>query len=222
MNKKLKTNPEVDAYFRGLKKWRAELLTLRMIALECGLVEELKWRHPCYCIDGGNVAILGGLKDCSTFNFFKGVLLKDPEGILQKPGENSRSSRMIRFTSEEQIIDMKPTLLAYIGEAIDIEKAGVRVDLKEDSLLGIPIELQSKFEAVPAFETAFFALTPGRQRAYVLHFSAAKQASTRVSRIEKALPLILVGKGLNDCTCGLSKRMPACDGSHKFAVKVDT
>ena len=141
--------------------------------------------------------------------------MKDSEGVLEKPGENTRAARVIRFTSVEEIDELEPVLKAYIQEAIELEKAGLKVDFKEGAELPVPEELEMQFDEDPDFKAAFEALTPGRQRAYLLHFGAAKQAKTRASRVEAFKPRIFDGKGLNDCTCGLSKRMPGCDGSHK-------
>jgi len=208
-------NAKVEAYLSGLKKWRDELEQVREILLECGLGEELKWRAPCYTYQGGNIAIIGELKACCVLSFFKGSLLKDPEGILTKPGENSRAARVIRFTSVPEIVELAPVLKAYIHQAIEVEKAGLKVDFEESGTLPLPRELQDKFNELPPLRAAFEALTPGRQRGYVLHFSAPKQSQTRESRIEKCSQRILDGKGLNDCTCGLSQKLPYCDGSHK-------
>lgn len=208
-------NPEVDEYLRGLDKWKTELLKLRAIALDCKLSEELKWGHPCYAHQKKNVVIISGLKDYCALSFFNGALLKDPHGILVKPGENTRAGRLVRFTGVPEIVDKKAILKAYILEAIELEKAGLKVDLKDGAELEMPEELERQLDASPALREAFEALTPGRQRGYILHVSGAKQSKTRESRIEKCKPRILDGKGLNDCTCGLSKKMPGCDGSHK-------
>ncbi|QDV17778.1 hypothetical protein Pan153_24330 [Gimesia panareensis] len=210
-----KKNPAVDAYFSKLKNWQKELTELRKILLNCPLTEELKWRNPCYTFQKSNVIITGCFKDCCSLSFFKGVLLKDPRKILSKPGENTRAGRLVRFTSLQEIIDLKPTLQDYITEAIELEHAGSKVDLKQEAELDVPDELQQKLKANAALKKAFAALTPGRQRAYLLHFSAARQSKTRVARIEKYTQQILDGKGLNDCTCGLSHKLPRCDGSHK-------
>ncbi|QTN33442.1 YdeI/OmpD-associated family protein [Akkermansiaceae bacterium] len=205
-----------DSYFDQAKNWSDELNALREIALDCGLKEELKWGSPCYTSRAKNIAIIGILKDCCVLSFFKGALLTDPNGILSKPGENTQAARVIRFTSVAEIAKMKPALEAFIEEAIAAEEAGLKAIPDEKPDLVFPDELKEKLDANPALKSAFHALTPGRQRAYVVHFSAAKQSATRTARIEKCTPLILCGKGLNDCTCGLSKRMPQCDGSHKF------
>jgi uncharacterized protein YdeI (YjbR/CyaY-like superfamily) len=193
-----KLNPKVDAFLRRAKKWQAELKELRRIVLGSGLNEELKWRQPCYTVGNKNVLVVSGFKEYCALNMFKGALLKDAQGILVKPGEDTQSGRQIRFTNVEQIIEMEPILKAYLQEAIAVEKAGLKVKLKKITERKIPAELQKKFTRNHAFKTAFRALTPGRQRAYLLYFSGAKQSETRTSRIEKCLPRILKGKGLND------------------------
>lgn len=209
-------NPKVTDYLQGLENWQAELRKLRDIALDCGLSEELKWGYPCYAFEKKNVVIISGLKDYCALSFFNGALLKDPKGILVKPGENTRAGRLVRFTSVAEITEQMAALKAYILEAVELEKAGVKVDMKEGAQLEMPEELEKQLDASPVLREAFVGLTPGRQRAYILHISAAKQSKTREARIEKLKPRILDGKGLNDCTCGHSKRMPACDGSHRF------
>ncbi|MFC7337620.1 DUF1801 domain-containing protein [Haloferula chungangensis] len=208
-------NPEVDPYFKAAGRWRAELVRLREIVLACKLSEELKWGSPCYVFEKSNVLIMGELKESCTLSFFKGALLKDPEGILDKPGENTRAARVLRFTSVGEIDELESILKAYIREAIELEKAGAKVDFKEAAELPVPDELQMQFDEDPDFKKAFEALTPGRQRAYLLHFGAAKQAKTRASRVAASKRRIFAGKGMNDCICGMSKRMPGCDGSHK-------
>lgn len=208
-------NSDVDAYLDRVEKWRDVLASLRAIILACGLEEAWKWRSPCYTIHGRNVIILGALKESCVLGFFKGALLKDAQGILIKPGENTRAARQIRFTGVEEIRALEPVLRAYIQEAVALEEAGRTIDFEKDREVPTPEELQRRFDDDPALEAAFSALTPGRQRAYLLHFSAAKQSTTRLARIEKMRPRILDGKGLNDCVCGLSRKLPACDGSHK-------
>ena len=190
-------NAKVEAFFANKKQWQDELKALRAILLECPVTEEFKWRAPCYTFEGGNVATLSGLKDNCTLMFFKGVLLKDPEGILIAPGENSRSMRVIRFTSVADIAARADVLKDYIHEAIALEKAGLKVALRKDDL-DLPDELIGKLQHDPALKTAFEALTPGRRRGYILHFSQPKQSKTRVSRIEKSIPRILHGKGMDD------------------------
>jgi uncharacterized protein YdeI (YjbR/CyaY-like superfamily) len=170
---------------------------LRTIILGCGLTEELKWGKPCYTFRESNVLIIQGFKEYCALMFCKGALLKDPKGILKKPGESTQAARQIRFTHVREIVGMNPVLKAYIQEAIAAEKAGLKVNFKKNPE-PIPQELQSKLDEIPALKTAFAALTPGRQRAYILYFSAAKQSQTRQSRVEKCLKQILQGKGLND------------------------
>ena len=209
-------NPKLDFFFEKTTKWQEELLKLREIVLDCGLTEELKWGQPCYTLNKTNVIMLGGFKDYCFISFLKGVLLHDSENMLQKPGENTQSGRIIPFIDIQTIIDMKQTLKAYIYEAIEVEKAGLKVTSISKGELVFPDELLQKFESDPTFKVAFEALTPGRQRAYNIYFSGAKQSKSRVSRIESYVQRILSGKGFNDCTCGLSKRLPNCDGSHKY------
>lgn len=191
-------NPKVDAFISGAKKWREEFELLRAIALDCDLTEEFKWGNPCYAHQGGNVVLMHGFKDYCALLFFKGALLKDAKGILITQTENVQSARQIRFTSAAQVSKMKTVLKAYIKEAIAIEKSGVKVALKKTEEFAVPDEFQSKLDEDLALQTAFKALTPGRQRAYLLHFAAAKQSKTRVERIVKCMPLIFEGKGLND------------------------
>ncbi len=205
-------NPEVDAYLaKGCGRcplgdtpqckvhdWQNELKLLRSLALDCGLTEVLKWKIPCYTIENSNVILISAFKEYAALSFIKGALLGDTMGVLEKPGENSQSVRLIRFTSVRAIRDMKPILKDYIREAIEIEKNGLKVEFKAKSELVIPEELQKKFDALPAFGSAFMALTPGRQRGYLLHFTAAKHSKTRESRINKCVPQILEGRGLHD------------------------
>ena len=191
-------NPKVDAYLATAKKWRKEFKKLRSILLDCGLTEELKWGKPCYMFEKGNVAILQGFKDTCAIMFFKGAVLKDKNGILEKPGENSQAARRISFTSVEQIARLERSLKVYIKEAIKAEKTGLEVRLKNITEHKIPEEFQNKLKQNEPLKTAFRALTPGRQRAYLMYFSSAKQSKTRESRIEKSMPKILKGKGLND------------------------
>lgn len=192
------TNPKVDAFLNKATRWRDEMIELRKIVLACGFTEELKWYQPCYAYEGTNLVVISAFKPHCALNLFKGALLKDPEGILVKPGENSQSGRQIRFTSVAQINRMKPVLRAYLQETIAAEKAGLKVPFKATSDFPVPEELKAKFAASPDFEKAFRALTPGRQRGYLLHFSAAKQSQTRTARIEKYVPQIFAGKGYQD------------------------
>ena len=193
------SGPRYEAFLRAAEPWRDEIAELRRIVLECGLTEEVKWGAPCFTADGGNVVIIGVLNDYCCLSFFKGVLLKDPEGILQAPGENSRSGRLIPFTAADQILAQEATLKAYVDEAAALERAGATVDFAKDREdLPVPAELQARLDDDPAFRAAFEALTPGRRRGWILHFSGAKQSATRASRIDKATPRILAGKGMHD------------------------
>jgi uncharacterized protein YdeI (YjbR/CyaY-like superfamily) len=191
-------DPRVNDFLSKAQKWPKELERLRMICLDCGLTEEVKWDQPCYTFQQRNVVIIGELKDHCTLSFFKGALLYDAEGILLKPGEHTQSGRWIKFSNVQQIVVMEPILKAYIYEAIEVEKAGAKVTLKTTADFIIPEEFQNKLDEVPALKTAFYALTPGRQRAYILYFSAPKQSKTRASRVENCMLQILKGKGLND------------------------
>ncbi len=193
-----KSNSKVDAFIANAKKWQEELKKLRAILLDSELTEELKWSQPCYTFQGKNVVVISGLKESCAFAFFKGALLKDVHGVLTRPGQHSQSTRWIKFTSVREIAEMKSVLKAYIREAIEVEKAGLKVKLKKTSDLKFPEELQIMFDELPDFRTAFEALTPGRQRAYIYHFSAPKQSKTRESRVRKYMPHILKGKGLLD------------------------
>ncbi len=205
-------NPKVDVYFTAgcgrcplvntpeckVHNWTAELAKLREVVLDCGLDEELKWSHPVYTLQKSNIVMIGAFNENCVLSFFKGSLLKDDNKILSKPGENTQAGRVVRFTDVHKIIELENVLKAYIYEAVEIEKAGLKVEFKKTKDFAIPEELTAKFEKNPDFQTAFFALTPGRQRGYILHFSQPKQSQTRESRIEKCLPQILIGKGLND------------------------
>ena len=190
-------NSKVDVILGKAKKWREELQELRRIILGCGLTEEVKWASPCYTFENANVIVIGGFKESCVISFFKGALLKDAEGLLTKPGQNTQSVRVIRFRNVREIVEREPILKAYIREAMAVEKAGLKVSLKKNPE-PVPVELRRKLEAMPALKTAFEALTPGRRRAYILYFSAAKQSGTREARIEKCVPRILKGRGLND------------------------
>ncbi len=191
-------NPKVDFFFIKNKKWQKELETLRMFILDCGLNEELKWGVPCYTYDKSNIVLIHAFKEYCAVLFFKGALLKDPKGILIQQTKNVQSARQIRFTDVKEIVKLKATLKAYIKEAIEIEKAGLKVELKRTTEFEMPAEFRIKLEKSAALKKAFTALTPGRQRGYLLHFSSAKQAKTRESRIEKNLKRILAGKGIDD------------------------
>lgn len=191
-------NPKVDAYFSKLKNWQPELEALRMIILDCGLTEELKWNIPCYTWHGRNILGLNGFKEFCSIGFFNGVLLSDPYRILKQPGKLTHIGRYVLFSNVQEIMDIEPILKAYIYEAIDLEKAGVKPERIKPSDYPIPVELQNKLDEFPALKAAFEALTPGRQRAYNFYFSSPKQSKTREARIEKYIPQILSGKGLND------------------------
>lgn len=204
-----------DLFLMNVKQWREELSLLRDILLDCKLEEAIKWKHPCYMADGKNIAIIHGFKEYCAISFFKGSLLKDPKGLLFTPTENTQSGRQIRFATIEEILKLRTTIKAYIKEAIAIEAQGLKIEYKKSTDFDIPAELTQVFKKDKALEKAFYALTPGRQKGYFLHFAQAKQAETRIARIEKCKSRILCGKGLTDCICGLSKRMPNCDGSHK-------
>ena len=193
-----KMNPKVDGYVRKSKQWQEELQKLRTIILDCELTEEVKWRVPCYTFQKSNVVFIGRLKESCVLSFVKGALLKDAKGILIQQTENSQSVRVIRFTNLREIVELEPILKAYINEAIEVEKAGLKVKLKKTSEFTIPGEFQTKLDEIRALKTAFAALTPGRQRGYLLHFSGAKQSKTRASRVEKCMQQILNGKGLDD------------------------
>ena len=191
-------NPKVDAFLRKAKTWREEFSELRMIILDCELAEELKWGVPCYTFQEKNIVLMHGFKEYCALLFPKGALLTDPKGILITQTENTQAARQIRFTNRREIAKMKAILKGYIHEAIEVERAGLKVGFKRTSEFKIPAEFQSKLDEVPALKTAFDALTPGRQRAYILHFSAPKQPKTRESRVERSMKQILSGKGLND------------------------
>lgn len=190
-------NPKVDAYLRRARQWQVETKQLRKIILDCRLTEDLKWGKPCYTFQDSNILIIQGFKEYCALMFCKGALLKDAKGLLQKPGENTQAARQIRFTDARQVVEMEPVLKAYIREAMDAEKAGLKVEFKKNPE-PVPEELQKKLDEVPALKKAFQALTPGRQRAYILYFSAPKQSKTREARVEKCMPQILDGKGLTD------------------------
>jgi uncharacterized protein YdeI (YjbR/CyaY-like superfamily) len=208
-------NPTADKYFLDAPQWQEELMQLRKIVLSSQLTEMIKWGVPCYVFQESNVVLLGSFKAFCSISFFKGSLMNDANGILAKPGENSQTVRMIKFTHSDQIRELEPIIKAYILEAIEIEKTGAKPILDKSAELAFPAELLQILDQDAAFKAAFKALTPGRQRGYNLFFTAAKQPATRITRIEKYRQQILDGKGINDCTCGLSKKMPSCDGSHK-------
>ena len=210
-------NPEVDNFMANTSRWQLEIKALRSILLDCQLQEELKWRQPCYTFQGVNLAIIASFKSHCALSFLKGTLLQDANQLLVSPGENSQSVRYLSFTNVAEIRELEATLKSYVFEAIEIEKAGIKVVKIKSEDVSYCEELHVKLEEDSTFSQAFEALTPGRKRGYTLFFEAAKQTKTRESRIEQYRHRILMGKGINDCVCGLSKRMPNCDGSHKFA-----
>jgi uncharacterized protein YdeI (YjbR/CyaY-like superfamily) len=191
-------NPEVDFYFNKAQKWQDEVGKLRTIVLDCGLTEELKWGCPCYTFQKSNIVLIHDFKEYCALLFFKGALLHNHDGILIRQSENVQSARQSRFTNLAQIVELEPVLKAYVFEAIEVEKAGLKVELKKTTEFTVVEEFQVKLDTLPALKAAFEALTPGRQRNYLLHFSSAKQSKTREARIEKCIPLIFDGKGLLD------------------------
>ena len=191
-------NPKVDFYFDKARSWQEEIRSMRTIALDCGLTEELKWGVPCYTFEKRNIVLIHVFKEYCAYLFFKGSLLNDSNNILVQQTENVQAARQIRFTNTREIVKMEAILKNYIYEAIEVERAGLKVNFKKNTELKFPDEFKIKLKQFPALKTAFDALTPGRQRAYNLYFSAPKQSKTRESRIEKCMPQILQGKGLND------------------------
>ncbi|MGY4384722.1 uncharacterized protein YdeI (YjbR/CyaY-like superfamily) [Pedobacter sp. UYP24] len=191
-------NPSVDFYFNKANKWQLEQEKLRTIILDCKLTEELKWGVPTYTLMQNNIVLIHAFKDYCALLFFKGVLLNDAKGILIQQTKNVQSARQLRFTNILEIIDQEASIKSYINEAIAVEKAGLKVELKKTEEFNIPEEFQKKLDEMPTLKTAFESLTPGRKKAYYLHFSAAKQSKTREQRIEKLIPQILIGKGLNE------------------------
>ena len=191
-------NPQVDFFFNKAKKWNQEFEKLRTIVLDCGLTEELKWGVPCYTYQKTNVVLMHGFKKYCALLFHKGALLKDPQHLLIQQTKNVQAARQIRFTSLDEILQVETTIKSYIYEAIEVEKAGLQVPLKKTSEFPMPDEFDRKLNEYPELKSAFEKLTPGRQRGYLLHFSQPKQSKTRLSRIEKCIPQIFEGKGLND------------------------
>lgn len=192
------TNPKVDWYFDKADKWSKEVKKLRKIALVCGLTEDLKWGCPCYTYEGNNIVLIHDFKEYCAYLIFKGALLKDTSNILVQQTKNVQSARQIRFTNAKEITELEKILKAYIHEAIEVEKAGLKVDFKKTKEYEVPEEFQVKLDKLPKLKKAFYALTPGRQRGYLLYFASAKQAKTREARVEKYMPQILSGKGLDD------------------------
>jgi uncharacterized protein YdeI (YjbR/CyaY-like superfamily) len=191
-------NPKVDEFLSKSNKWQEEYEKLRNIVLDCELTEEFKWMHPCYTFEKKNIVLIHGFKEYCALLFHKGALLQDVHGILIQQTENVQAARQIRFTNVQEIVELETILKAYINEAIEVEKAGLEVNFKKTTEFRIPEELHNKFDETPTLKTAFEALTPGRQRAYIHYFSEAKQSKTRESRVEKSMPQIFNGKGLND------------------------
>ena len=191
-------NPKADWFFNKAEKWKDEYELLRKICIDCGLTEELKWGCPCYTFQKKNIVLIHGFKEYCALLFHKGVLLKDPEDILIQQTENVQSARQLRFTGYQEIVEMEPIIKTYIDEAVEVEKTGVEVKFKKTNEFDVPEEFQQKLDENPALKTAFEALTPGRKRGYLLHFSGAKQSKTRMRRVEKYIPKILNGKGFQD------------------------
>lgn len=209
-------NSEVDKFLENANKWKEEFTVLRQIINDCGLQEDFKWMHPCYTHKEKNIVLFHGFKEYCAISFFKGVLLKDPKRILVQPTENSNEGRQIRFTNTDQIAELVPVVKQYIYEAIEVERAGLQVKKKSVADFDVPEELIDRFDESPDFKIAFEKLSPGRRKGYLLHFNQAKQSETRSARIDKYTDRIMNGFGIRDCVCGHSKRMPNCDGSHKY------
>ncbi len=209
-------DPRVDEYLAAQHKWKKELTLLREIILQTGLKEEYKWMHPCYTLKGKNVVLIHEFKDYCALLFHKGALIKDEAKILVQQTENVQSARQIRFQDTKTIYEQEDLIKAYVFEAIEIERKGIKIEFKERSRYEKPDELLDMFKKNKHLKKAFEALTPGRQKGYLLFFSSAKQSKTRMERIEKHISRIMMGKGIRDCICGKSKRYPICDGSHKF------
>ena len=209
-------NPKVDTYISGLKNWREEVELLREILLTTELEEDFKWSRPCYTYNGKNILGIATLKEHCALNIFNGASLSDPNQILIIPGEHSQSARWMKFEKKAAINKYAKIIKAFVKEAIELEANGVKKTKTIAPKLDCPEELENIFKKDAKLKTAFYALTPGRQRAYLIYFTAPKQSETRTTRIKKYASKILCGKGFNDCTCGFSNRMPNCDGSHKF------
>ncbi len=211
----MQTDPLVDSYFHQLKSWKEELATLRKIVLACGLTEVCKWKHPCYTWQDKNVLMLGDFKQHCAIMLFNGAALQDPNSLLHKGGEHTQSSRMFKFTSLAEIKKHKKNIEVFIKEAIQVQEENKLPSKKLAPTIPYPPELKIIFKKQPAFQKAFEKLTPGRQRDYLILFTGSANSETRLARIERNIQRIKDGYGRNDCTCGLSKRMPQCDGSHK-------
>ena len=211
-------NEKVSDYLENLKHWKDELPLLRKIVLDCNLNEDFKWRNPCYTHQNKNIALLFSTKEYCGISFFKGVLLKDEKKILIQQTENMQSVRQLRFTDVSEIIEKENLIKAYIFDAVEVEKSNKKVTTKSVADFDVPEELKVFFEKNIQFKNAFYNLTPGRQKGYLLYFSQAKQSKTKITRIVNYKQQILDGFGFRDCTCGLSKKAPNCDGSHKQIV----
>ena len=214
------THPEVDAYLADLDRWKEELTELRALMLSCGLEEHWKWRQPCYTAKGRNVLILGNFKDSCVLSFFNGSSLSDPHGWLVKPGPHTQTGRFIRFTDVRTVRERADELRAYVFEAADQAASGAygtgaASEQEPSGQIATPEELTQMFAEDEVYQAAFLALTPGRQRAYLMHFTASDTPATRQTRIDRLRPRILAGKGMTDCVCGLTKKRPGCDGSHR-------
>lgn len=212
-------NATIDLYLNNAKNWRPEITLLREILLECKLEEALKWGKPCYSYNNSNIIIIQPFKDHCDLGFFNGALLKDTKRILTKAGEHTQAGRQIPFTDIKEIIDLRDVIKSYIKEAILIAESGLKIEKEKKAESIIVKELQDIFKKNTTLKKAFETLTPGKQRGYLIYFSAAKQSETRITRINNNTVKIISGKGINDCTCGFSKRMPNCDGSHKKITK---
>ncbi len=210
------TNPDVDNYITKATQWQPEMVKLRALLLDCGLTEVFKWRIPCYMYNNTNLLAIQAFKSYLAIGFFNGAFINDTEDVLVKPGENTQAGRQFRFANLDQIIQQEALIKAYIFEAIEIEKAGIKTATIKPSEIVWVDELIEKMKQDALFKNAFESLTPGRQRAYNMFFAGSQQSKTRLARIEKYTPRILNGKGINDCVCGFSKKMPTCDGSHKY------
>ena len=206
-------DPNVDEFMQSADKWRAEMAYLRYLLLDCLMVETYKWKTPVYMVGKKNILAISSLKEHCALNFFNGALLQDEERLLIKPGEHTQSGRWMKFSSVEEILAKEDFIKAYVYESIEVEKLGLKMEKPQE--IPYPEELTAIFEKNPAVKMAFEKLTPGRQRAYLMHFSDGKQSATRTARIEKNEKYILRGIGITDCVCGLTKRKPSCDGSHK-------
>lgn len=207
-------NSKVEQFLDNISNWKEELKLLRTIILDCGFTEEFKWKQPCYTYQNKNIIILANFKHHCAIGFFKGAHLHDSANLLVKPGEHTQEGRQMRFTSIDDITRLEATIKAYLFEVIEIEKAGVKLQEQPPKVL-LSEAIIDYFNENESLKLAFKQLTPGRQRAYNMFFSSAKQTNTQIARIKKYTERIKNGYGMNDCTCGLSKRMPSCDGSHK-------